>query len=527
MKIALAQLNYTVGDVDGNARKIIDTVRRVKAEGAELVVFAEQAISGAPAFDLLRKYRFLEQCEDALRRIAAECDTVDAIVGLPYLTPEGPVSAAAVIEGGRVVRYVGKQGVVVRRELGFLTPSKGCEYVTLRGHRCALVLGEDLYHTSDFDQSVETIIDITARRYRKGDLSRRYEIIRNIAYVNGKNVVMVNQVGGATEVVYDGMSGVMNGRGELVMLLKGFEEEVRMFDTERMEHPVESIPVSSKDRTRFVWKAAVCGLRDFFVKNGYRKACVGVSGGIDSAVVACLAVSALGRENVRGLMMPSQFSPESSVEDAKQLAENLGIDFDVVPISEAYRSVVDTLIPVIGGTDFDRTEENIQARIRTLMLMALQNKSDCVLLNSSNKSENALGLCTLYGDTAGAFSVTGDLYKTEIYDLARFINREIGAVIPENILTKEPSSELHPGQKDSDILPPYEVVDAILYRMIEEGQPREEIINAGFDCEQVQQIYDMVMGSEKKRFQYPPVLRLSACSFGHEYRMPLTHKYGK
>lgn len=527
MKIALAQLNYTVGDVEGNAQKIIETVRRVKAEGADLVVFAEQAISGAPAFDLLRKYRFLEQCEDALRRIAAECDTVDAIVGLPYLTPEGPVSAAAVIERGRVVRYVGKQGVIVRRELGFLTPSKGCEYVTLRGHRCALVVGEDLYHTADFDQSVETIIDITARRYRKGDLSRRYEIIRNIAYVNGKNVVMVNQVGGATEVVYDGMSGVMNGRGELVMLLKGFEEEVRLFDTERMERPVESIPVSSKDRTRFVWKAAVCGLRDFFVKNGYRKACVGVSGGIDSAVVACLAVSALGRENVRGLMMPSQFSPESSVEDAKQLAENLGIDFDVVPISEAYRSVVDTLIPVIGGTDFDHTEENIQARIRTLMLMALQNKSDCVLLNSSNKSENALGLCTLYGDTAGAFSVTGDLYKTEIYDLARFINREIGAVIPENILTKEPSSELRPGQKDSDILPPYEVVDAILYRMIEEGQPREEITDAGFDFEQVQQIYDMVMGSEKMRFQYPPVLRLSACSFGHEYRMPLTHKYGK
>lgn len=527
MKIALAQLNYTVGDVEGNTNKIIESVRRAKAEGADLVVFAEQAISGAPSFDLLRKNPFLEQCEDALMRIAAECDTVDAIVGLPILTKEGTISAAALIQQGRVVRYVGKQNITVRRELGFLTPSKGCEYVTIRGCRCALVVGDDLFHTPDFDKSVETVINIHARRYRKGDLSRRYDVIRNIAYVKGKNVVMVNQVGGATELVYDGMSGVMDNRGKLVRLLKSFEEDFQVFDTENPSCSVESVPVSVNDRTRFIYEAACCGLRDFFVKNGYKKACVGVSGGIDSAVVACLAVAALGAENVRGLMMPSQFSSEGSVEDAKQLAENLGIEFHVVPITEAYRSIVDTLIPVIGGTDFDATEENIQSRIRTLMLMALQNKNGYVLLNCSNKSENALGICTLYGDTGGAFSVTGDLYKTEMYDLARYINRNFGAPIPENILTKEPSSELRPDQKDSDMLPSYEVVDAILYRLIEDGQSREEIINAGFDSDEVQKIYAMVMRNEKKRFQYPPVLRLSSSSFGHEYRMPLTHKYVK
>ena len=527
MKIALAQLNYTVGDVAGNTNKIIESVRRAKAEGADLVVFAEQAISGAPSFDLLRKNPFLEQCEDALMRIAAECDTVDAIVGLPILTKEGTISAAALIQQGRVVRYVGKQNITVRRELGFLTPSKGCEYVTIRGCRCALVVGDDLFHTPDFDKSVETVINIHARRYRKGDLSRRYDVIRNIAYVKGKNVVMVNQVGGATELVYDGMSGVMDNRGKLVRLLKSFEEDFQVFDTENPACSVESVPVSVNDRTRFIYEAACCGLRDFFVKNGYKKACVGVSGGIDSAVVACLEVAALGAENVRGLMMPSQFSSEGSVEDAKQLAENLGIEFHVVPITEAYRSIVDTLIPVIGGTDFDATEENIQSRIRTLMLMALQNKNGYVLLNCSNKSENALGICTLYGDTGGAFSVTGDLYKTEMYDLARYINRKFGAPIPENILTKEPSSELRPNQKDSDMLPSYEVVDAILYRLIEDGQSREEIINAGFDSDEVQKIYAMVMRNEKKRFQYPPVLRLSSSSFGHEYRMPLTHKYVK
>lgn len=527
MKIALAQLNYTVGDVDGNTDKIIDAVRQAKTLGADLVVFAEQAISGAPAFDLLRKNSFHEQCEDALHRIARECDTIDAIVGTPYLTNEGAISAAAVIEKGRVSRYVGKKSVTVRRELGFLVPSKGCENVKLRGHRIALVVGDDLYHTKDFDKSVETIINVHARRYRKGDLTQRARTIGDIAYVNGKNVVMVNQVGGNTELVYDGMSGAMNSHGEVVLLLKSFEEDIQLFDTENPGRAIESLPESSNDRTRFIFEAARCGLRDFFAKNGYKKACLGVSGGIDSAVVACLAVAALGAENVRALMMPSQFSSDSSVEDAKQLAENLGIEFNVVPITEAYRSIVETLIPVTGGTDFDATEENIQSRIRTIMLMALQNKSGYVLLNSSNKSENALGLCTLYGDTAGAFSVTGDLYKTEMYDLARYINREFGHPIPDAILTKEPSSELRPNQKDSDMLPSYEVVDAILYRMIEEGQPREEIINAGFDFEEVQMIYSMIMNNEKKRFQYPPVLRLSSCSFRNEYRMPLTHKYGR
>ena len=268
------------------------------------------------------------------------------------------------------------------------------------------------------------------------------------------------------------------------------------------------------------------GLRDYFHKNGYKKACVGLSGGIDSSVVACLAVGALGAENVKGLMLPSQFSSESSVEDAKKLAENLGIDFSVLPISEAYTAIMNTLKPITGGTEFDATEENIQSRIRTVLLMALQNKDGYVLLNSSNKSENAIGWCTLYGDTAGAFSVTGDLYKSEIYDLARYINTKFGDIIPEEILKKEPTSELRPGQKDSDILPPYEVVDAILYRMIEQGQHREEIINAGFDSEVVEKIHTMIMRNVKKRYQYPPVLRLSTSSFRHECLFPLVNKYG-
>ena len=525
MKIAIAQLNYTIGDIDGNTSKIIDSINKAKARHADLVIFAEQAVSGTPAFDLFRKTTFLELCEDALVEIASCCDGIAAIVGLPILTAQGTISAAALIQDRKVLRYVGKKYITARREMGFLSPSKGYEYATIKGHKCAIIVGDDLSREHDFDKSVETIISINARRYGKGTMIYRYEMMRNLAFVEGKNLVMVNQVGGSTEIVYDGTSGALNKRGEPVLMMKNFEEDFQIFDT-RAEYEPILIPSTYNDRTRLVYEAARCGLRDFFHKNNYEKAAVGLSGGIDSSVVACIAADALGPENVRALLMPSPFSSDESVEDAKELARNLGIEYNVIPISEIYNSVVDTLKPVIGGTEFDATEENIQSRIRTVLLMALQNKTGYVLLNSSNKSENALGYGTPYGDTAGAFSPTGDLYKSEIYDVARYINRTRGNVIPESILTKEPSSELRPGQKDSDILPPYEVVDAILFRMIEEGQHREEIINAGFDSEVVEKIHSMIMRNEKKRFQFPPVLRLSSCSFGHERLMPLTNKYG-
>lgn len=527
MKIAIAQLNYTTGDIKGNEAKIIEAVERAKCEGADLVVFAEQALSGMAAMDLLNKTTFVSLCEDALSEIATHCDRIVAIVGLPMLTECGTVSAAAVIEKCEVKHYVSKRSITARREMGFLVSGSGYQTLTICGERVALIVGDDLSRTANFDKSIKLILNINARRYGKGLMSYRYNVMHERAYVESKRILLVNQVGGATELVYDGTSAVIGTDGKLELVMKSFEEDFVIFDTNAEHTPIEVPYTTYKDRTRMVYSAAVCGLRDYFQKNGYKKAAIGLSGGIDSAVVACLAVDALGRENVKVLMMPSQFSSDHSVVDAQALAENLKIEYDVVPITEAYRSVVDTMKPVIGGTLFDATEENIQARLRTIMLMALQNKCGYVVLNSSNKSENALGFCTLYGDTAGAFSVTGDLYKGEVYDLARYINKLHGeAVIPNSILTKEPSSELHPGQKDSDVLPPYEVVDAILYRMIEEGQHREEIVNAGFEVEVVEKIHQMLMHNEKKRYQFPPVLRLSACAFGHERILPLTNRYG-
>lgn len=526
MKIALAQLNYTIGDIEGNASRIVDAIGKAESSGADLVLFAEYAVSGTPAYDLLRKTTFLTMCEEALERIAKSCRRCTAIVGSPMLTDRGAVSAAAVLRDGRIEEIIEKQHITARRELGFIVAGEGYKVVDVCGRNMAVMVGDDLSHLHELDAEADFVVSINSRRYGKGLLSSRYETMRRLTYTECRNIIIINQVGGSGDIVYDGTSGIMNKSGKVELLLRSFDEDLRVFDTME-EHEELEIPYTSyNDRTRMVYSAARMGLRDFFVKSGYTKACLGLSGGIDSAVVACLAVDALGAENVKALLMPSQFSSEDSVEDARRLADNLGIEYSVLPINEAYTSIVDTLKPVTGGTDFDATEENIQSRIRTILLMALQNKEGYILLNSSNKSENAIGWCTLYGDTAGAFSVTGDLYKSEIYDLARYINTKFNNVIPENILKKEPSSELHPDQKDSDILPPYEVVDAILYRMIEEGQHREEIVNAGFDARVVEKIHTMVMENVKKRYQYPPVLRLSACAFRHEHLLPLVNKYG-
>ena len=526
MKIALAQLNFTVGDIKANSDKIITAIEGAKRSGADIVIFPEFAISGTPAYGLLTKTTFLTLCEEAVERIADSCRGIAAIVGTPYLTAEGPISAAAYIDSNGNIEYIGKRYVTARREMGYIVGSSiGSQTIHLCDKTLKVVVGDDLSRMDDIDEELDIIISVNARRYGKGILSRRFDKMSRLAFAEGKTLVLVNQVGGSGDIVYDGTSGILNSDGKLVMLLKSFSEDMQIFDTEAFNEPFDVPFTTYNDRTRMLYEAACLGLRDYFQKNGYTKACVGLSGGIDSAVVACLAVGALGKENVRVLLMPSPFTPNESVEDAKQLAENLGVEYSVLPIIEAYNAMVGTLQPVIGGTEFDATEENIQTRIRTTMLMALQNKTGYMLLNSSNKSENALGWCTLYGDTAGTFSPTGDLYKGEIYDLARYINATYNEVIPDNIIDKEPSSELRPNQKDSDSMPHYEIIDAILFRMIEKKQHREEIINAGFDSAVVEKIHRMVMENEKKRYQFPPVLRLSPCAFGHEWLMPLVNHY--
>ena len=396
MRIALAQLNFTVGDIAANTDKIINSIKRAKSEGADLVVFAEFAVSGTPAYGLLTKTTFLTLCEEAVESIASACRGISAIVGTPYLTAEGAISAAAFIDDRGTVEYIGKRHVSARREMGYIVGSSiGSQTVHVAGHAIKVVVGDDLSQVEDLDEDVDLVVSVNARRYGKGILTRRFDKISRLAFTEGKDMLLINQVGGSGDIVYDGTSGVLNKEGKLLMVLKSFEEDFRIYDTERDREAIEVPFTTYNDRNSMLYKAACLGLRDFFHKSGYRKACVGLSGGIDSAVVACLAVGALGRENVRVLLMPSPFTPNESVEDAKALAENLGVEYSVLPIIEAYNAIVGTLQPVIGGTEFDATEENIQTRIRTTMLMALQNKTGYMLLNSSNKSENALGWCFL------------------------------------------------------------------------------------------------------------------------------------
>jgi NAD+ synthase (glutamine-hydrolysing) len=528
MKIAVAQLDYTIGDFEGNKLKIIEAVTRAKTLGADLAIFAQGAISGTPCYDLLRKYTFLEYSEEALVEIASYCDDISVLVGLPIQGEGGTVCAAAHIHNRRIEHFITKKLVPSREEKPYLVAGKGVKYLRIAGEKVAVVVGEDITAADEFSPNIDLVISITSHPYCRGIVERRYNYFSRTAYKSGHPVVYVNQVGGQTDILFDGSSAAFNAKGKAIALLKSFEEDFQIVDT-GAKTPTISVP--AQDKTANVFHAMKMGLADYFRKNGFEKACLGMSGGIDSAVVAAMAVEALGAANVRLLMMPSQFSTGHSVDDAVDMAGRLGVAYDVLPITEAYKAITETMLPVLGGTRFDTTEENIQARIRGVMLMALSNKWGHIVLNCSNKSESAVGYGTLYGDSIGAISIAGDLYKSEIYDLARYINKMRpgpggGGVIPANILQKEPSAELSPGQLDSDRLPSYEVLDAILYRMIEKGQHREEIINAGFDATTVMRVHKMLLGNEYKRRQGCPVFRLSTAPLGKEFVMPLTNKYG-
>ncbi len=523
MKIALAQINTTVGDFEVNKTKIIEYINKAKSQDAKLVVFGEQVISGAPAYDLLNKVDFLDLCEDALVEIASYCDNISVLVGLPVQFDNKTISVAALIENRHVVRYIGKKNVVSRDELYNISPSKGCEYVKIAGKKVAVLVGEDIHEEQQYGEYADIIVNLTNWPYARAIVEKRYDFYKQLGYMTGKPVLYVNNVGASTDVVYDGSSAVFDSRGNAIALLKNFEEDLQIIDVDADNQP---IPLVYQNKTVNVYRAIKLGLGDYFCKNGFKTACLGLSGGIDSAVVLALAAEVLGAENVRVLLMPSQYSTDHSVEDAVHLAENLGVKYDIAPITEPFKAVTSVLNDVFEDKEFGITDENIQSRLRGAYIMALSNKYGYIVLNTSNKSETAVGYGTLYGDTIGALSIIGDLYKSEVYDLARHINRK-GDIIPENTITKEPSAELRPDQKDSDSLPPYDVIDAILYRMIEEGQSREEIINSGFEADDVYKVYGLVVHNEYKRYQSCPTLRMSTRTLSKGRIMPLTSKYGR
>jgi len=569
VRIALAQINPTVGDFSGNLQKIAEFVERAAAEGAALVMFPELATCGYPPADLLEKESFVERAEETLAAVAELTRGVDrptVLCGSPMRSEAGSGkhvrNVAALMEDGEI-KFVQQKMLLpfydVFDEQRYFEPARKQALTVVKGQAIAITICEDAWNDKMFwprqmypvDPIEELmrqwavlpqplsghrlILNISASPFWHGKLEVRQRMIGALAKRHHATVVMVNQVGANDSLIFDGGSFAVGPNGEVFAQARCFDEDLLVIETEDQVAVASgdaNVPetlgdedvAGCEDRTEKTWRALVLGTRDYLRKCGFRKAIVGLSGGIDSALVAAIAVEALGAENVQGVGMPSEFSSSGSVTDAEKLARNLGIAFSTVPIRGVYEEFSKSLEPFFKGTGFGLAEENLQPRIRGSLLMALSNKTGALVLTTGNKSEMACGYCTLYGDMVGALAVIGDVYKTEVYELSRWVNRE-REVIPEDTLTKPPSAELRPGQKDTDSLPPYEVLDPIVRAYIEEYSSAEEIVRSqGVDLELVRKVIRLVELSEYKRQQAAPVLKVSRKSFGMGRRFPIAAK---
>jgi NAD+ synthetase len=548
VKIALAQINPTVGDFIGNVEKIVAASRRAAGLGARLTVFSELVLCGYPPADFLEKPSFLARCRAAVDELAAathELPTaVLAGVALPAEEAGGKpaVNAAVLLDGGRLLLEQHKRLLPfydVFDEQRYFAASRPQQVVELDGLRLAVTICEDAWNDKNFwprrlykidpmeelmRQQPAVHINLSSSPFWHGKRAMRRQMLAAIARRDGVPVLMCNQVGGNDSLIFDGSSLALNARGELIAQAASFEEDLVMvspFDATAME---AQAPAAEEDDTEAAYRALVLGTRDYVRKCGFRKVLVGLSGGIDSALVAAIAKDALGAENVMGVGMPSPYSSAGSIDDSRQLAGNLGIRFELIGISGLFSEYTRALEPLFAGLRADATEENIQARIRGGLLMALSNKFSALVLTTGNKSEMAVGYCTLYGDMVGALAVIGDLVKTRVYAVCRWLNRD-GEVIPRAILEKPPSAELRPDQKDTDSLPPYEVLDPILEAYVERYETPEQIAQAyGLSLELVQQVVRLVERSEYKRQQAAPVLKVTSKSFGMGRRFPIAVK---
>ena len=544
MKIALAQIDPTVGDFTGNLEKIVAASGRAAAQGARLTVFSELAICGYPPADFLEKPSFLARCRLAVEELAAATGGMSTAVLAGVALPAGgdtgkpAVNAAVLLDGGRPLLEQHKRLLPfydVFDEQRYFAPSRQQQVVELDGIRLAITICEDAWNDKNFwprrlytvdpveelmRQNPAVHINLSSSPFWHSKRAIRREMLAAIARRDGIPVLMSNQVGGNDSLIFDGSSLALNARGELIAQAASFEEDLVVLDP----FDAPAIPVAEEDDTEAAYRALVLGTRDYVRKCGFRKALVGLSGGIDSALVAAIAKDALGADNVICVGMPSPYSSAGSIDDSRQLAADLGIRFEVIGISGLFSEFTRALEPQFAGTKPDTTEENIQSRIRGALLMALSNKFSALVLTTGNKSEMAVGYCTLYGDMVGALAVIGDLVKTRVYAVCHWLNRN-GEVIPLQILEKPPSAELRPDQKDTDSLPPYEVLDPILEAYVERYETPERISKEnGFPLVLVQQVVRLVERSEYKRQQAAPVLKVTRKSFGMGRRFPIAVK---
>jgi NAD+ synthetase len=544
VKIALAQINPTVGDFTGNLEKIVVASRRAAAQGARLAVFSELAVCGYPPADFLEKPSFLARCRTAVDELAeatAGLETAVLVgVALPAEADTGKpaVNAAVLLDGGRLLLEQHKRLLPfydVFDEQRYFAPSRSQQVVELDGVRLAINICEDAWNDKNFwprrlykvdpmeelmRQNPDVHVNLSSSPFWHSKRAIRREMLAAIARRDGVPVLMCNQVGGNDSLIFDGSSLAFNARGELIAQAASFQEDQIVVD------PFHAPPVAApeEDDTAAAYHALVLGTRDYVRKCGFRKVLVGLSGGIDSALVACIAKDALSAENVTAVGMPSPYSSAGSIDDSRRLAANLGIRFEVIGISGLFAEFTRALEPQFAGMKADTAEENIQSRTRGCLLMALSNKFSALVLTTGNKSEMAVGYCTLYGDMVGALAVIGDLVKTRVYAVCRWLNRE-REVIPRAILEKPPSAELRPDQKDTDSLPPYEVLDPILEAYVERYETPEQIAQEHeFTLELVQQVVRLVERSEYKRQQAAPVLKVTSKSFGMGRRFPIAVK---
>ncbi len=545
MKIALAQLNYHVGNFESNTQKIIDKIEVAKQLGVHLIVFSELCLTGYPPRDFLGFSNFIKLSQEHIQLIATHCTGISAIVGAPSPNSEGMgkrlFNTAYVLANGKVKHTIHKTLLPtydVFDEYRYFEPNTVFETINIEGVEIALTICEDLwnigsdtlYNISPMDLLMESkpqlMINIAASPFGQFHIENRKKVLVQNVEKYQLPLLYVNHVGAQTELIFDGGSMAINANGNIVDELAYFDEEFKLYDFDNgtLTQIGEDHTFLPNERIELVHDALITGIRDYFQKSGFKKAILGSSGGIDSAVVQALATKALGAKNVRAILMPSEYSSNHSIDDAVQLSENLKNPYDIIPIAKPYDAFNDTLKETFAGTSFGVTEENIQSRSRGTILMALSNKFGNILLNTSNKSELAVGYGTLYGDMAGGLGVIGDVYKIQVYELAKFINKD-AEIIPQNIIDKAPSAELRPDQKDSDSLPDYAILDKILYHYIEESQDPDEIIAKGYDKTLVLRILRMVNTNEYKRHQTPPILRVSNKAFGSGRRMPIVGKY--
>ena len=545
MHIGIAQINSVVGDFPGNAKRILAAYRECIENGAEIVVLPEMALVGYPPCDLLFKSQFVPKCLQALDYLADEVRDIPLIVGYVDECPADAIgkpyrNAAAFLHNGKVLHKIWKTllpAYDVFDERRYFEPSENSKPIEWNGLRLGITICEDIW-TEDYlhrplyqrdpirelaDHGVDVILNLSASPYSIGKPKRRFEMLTGVAQAAAKPLVYCNCIGGNDQLIFDGNSLALDAEGRPLAALNPFDEQCLVVDVSQQGSD-QNLPDQTCPEEE-CYKALVLGLRDYAHKCGFTKACLGLSGGIDSALTAAIACDALGSENIHGLTMPSQYSSDGSVGDSIKLAENLGMTCDTVPIGDAFESVKSAMRPVFGDLPEDLTEENMQARIRGVLLMSLSNKSDRMLLTTGNKSERAVGYCTMYGDMCGGLAVISDLPKMQVYAVSRWINRE-REIIPWDTISKPPSAELRPDQKDQDSLPPYDILDAILELYVEKHLSGSEIIEKhGIDEDVVRWVQRRVDLNEWKRSQAAPGLRVSSKAFGVGRRMPIAQRF--